>query len=173
MTYDIMYLMAAIVKKYLDPTKKLNILDVGSLDVHNPVKKLTFGRYLDKPPLWNYTGLDLVPGRNVDVVSEEPYRYPFAEGEFDVVVSGSTLEHVFDTHRFIKELARISNDLIIVIAPNTHVEHRYPVDCWRVFPDGMTFLLGEIAELNIIDVYRGGGKEQSSTVGIAKKLNIK
>lgn len=168
MTYDIMYLMAAIVKKYLDPTKKLKILDVGSLDVHNPVKKLNFGRYLNKPPLWEYTGLDLAPGRNVDVVSEAPYSYPFSMGEFDVVVSGSTLEHVFDTHRFVKELARISRDLVIVIAPNTHPEHRYPVDCWRIFPDGMFWLLGDVAGLNVIDVYRGGGKELSSTVGIAR-----
>ena len=171
MTYDIMYLMAKVVKKYLDPTKPLKILDVGSLDVHNPTKKLTFGRYLAKPPLWEYTGLDLVPGRNVDVVSEEPYHYPFASESFDVVVSGSTLEHVFDMHKFVKEVARLSKDLVIIIAPNTHPEHKYPVDCWRVFPDGMNFLLGEIAGLMVEDVYRGGGKELSSTVGIAKKIH--
>jgi SAM-dependent methyltransferase len=54
-----------------------------------------------------YVGLDIVEGSNVDIVSREPYDYPVESDSFDVIVSGSTAEHVRDLHRWIIELKRI------------------------------------------------------------------
>lgn len=116
---------------------ELRVLDVGSLDVNGTFRPLVEDRG------WSYTGLDVCDGRNVDVVTEDPFAYPFENGAFDVVISGSTMEHVTEIWRWVPELAR-------VLAPggwlalHTHwsfPEHRYPIDCWRILPDGMQYLL--------------------------------
>lgn len=157
-------------RNYLNAKKTLSILDVGSLDVHNPKKELNFGRYLKGRDNWTYTGLDLVEGANVDVVATGMYEYPFPDNSFDVVVSANTLEHVLDTHKFIKEIARVTRDLVYIAVPNSHPEHCFPIDCWRVFPDGMRFLLKDIAGLEVLDVYRDGRAEKKDTIGIARKI---
>jgi hypothetical protein len=164
-----MYAIRDFVKEFLDPTNPMKILDVGSYDKHNPKKLLNCGRYLRKPPLWEYTGIDLSPGRNVDVVAKGPYEYPFEDGSFDLVISANTLEHTQDTHKFVKELARLSKDLVVIFVPNTRHEHKYPIDCWRVFPDGMKFLLEDIAGLEVIKVGLVGGEKLADTIGVARK----
>lgn len=112
--------------------------------------------------------MDIAPGRNVDIVSEKMYEYPFKDGEFDVVVSANTMEHVKDIFLWMKELARVSNNLVCVVAPSNHPEHKYPIDCWRVYPDGMRFAMTEIAGLEIIEC-RLTGSKLSDTMGIARK----
>ena len=42
--------------------------------------------------------------------------------------------------------------LICIIAPNGFKEHRYPVDCWRFFTDGM-IALAKYYELEIIHAH--------------------
>jgi len=161
--------MGEFVKKYLDINQELKILEVGSLDVHNPRKDLVFRRYFRDKPKWEFTGLDIKAGENVDVVSDKPYNYPFPDNHFDVVISGNTLEHVEDLHKIVKEIARITKDLVYITAPNTHPHHTYPIDCWRIFPDGMRFLLEDIAGLEILECKKGKGKGEKNTIGIARK----
>lgn len=143
----------------------LRILEVGS--------KLANFRLLLRDHLisrnWEFVGLDLIAGRNVDVVSEEPYKYPFEDNSFDVVLSGSTLEHVEDTHKWIREVARVTNDLVWILVPNFCKEHRHPVDCWRILPDGMRFLLATIADMEVLYSEKSE-RHSEDTIGIAKKL---
>lgn len=115
----------------------LRVLDVGAYDVNGTFRPLVEAKG------WHYTGLDHAAGPNVDIVADDPFAYPLEDGAFDVVISGSTMEHVTEIWRWIPELAR-------VLAPggtlalHTHwsfPEHRYPLDCWRIMPDGMQFLL--------------------------------
>lgn len=151
--------MVRFAERFLDSERVLKILDIGSYDVNGTYKAIF------EKPNWKYIGLDLVPGPNVDVVSDEPYYYPFPDEYFDVVVSGSVLEHVRDMHWVMIEAARIlKNDGIMChIAPWTYPEHKYPEDCWRIMPDGMKFLLSEIAGLGILDIH----KNETDCVGIA------
>lgn len=115
------------------------VLDVGSLDVNGSYRALVEGKG------WSYTGLDLTAGANVDVVAENPYRFPFEAGAFDVAISGSTMEHVKHPWRWLPELARAlrPGGLLIVVTHHTYIEHRYPVDCYRYMPDDMRVLLDE------------------------------
>jgi SAM-dependent methyltransferase len=112
------------------------VLDVGSLDVNGTYRPLVERRG------WKYTGLDVRPGPNVDIVAEDPFRYPFEAGTFDIVMSGSTMEHVTAIWRWAPELARVLRPGGL-LALHTHwsfPEHRYPIDCWRILPDGMAYL---------------------------------
>lgn len=113
------------------------VLDVGSLDINGTYRPIVESRG------WRYVGLDLQSGRNVDVVTSHPYEYPFDDGAFDVVISGSTMEHVPALWLWMPELHRILKDggWLAMCTVMVWGEHRHPVDCWRVLPDGMEFLL--------------------------------
>lgn len=45
------------------------------------------------PAAAQYVGIDLETGKGVDLVLDDPYRYPFCDGHFDMIVSTSVLEH--------------------------------------------------------------------------------
>ena len=167
MHYECLYTMKGFVKKYLDSNKKLRILEVGSLDVSPPEKNLIFRRYFDNPN-WEFIGLDIVDGNNVDVVTKEPYNYPFPDNSFDVVICGNTLEHVEDLQRIVNEIARLSNDLICITVPNDRGFHEDPIDCWRIFPDGMKFLLNK-AGLEILECERVNSDKLFDTYAVARK----
>lgn len=128
--------MAGFVQKYLSGRRHepLLILDLGSQDVNGSYRPLFDGKS------WRYIGLDMAPGKNVDVVLREPYRWrEIKAGSADVIVSGQTFEHTEFFWLTMREVARAlkPRGLLCLIAPSTGVEHRYPVDCWRVYPDGL------------------------------------
>jgi SAM-dependent methyltransferase len=56
----------------------------------------------------------------VDVRQADVGELPFAPGDFDLVVSFETIEHVADPHRALSELARVLGDdgVLIVSTPN-------------------------------------------------------
>jgi SAM-dependent methyltransferase len=126
--------------------KPLRILDVGSLDVNGSYRELMIDSQ------WQYVGLDAAPGPGVDLVMPEPYRWrSVASGSIDVVVSGQAFEHIEYPWVTIVEVARVlkPGGLVCLIAPSGGHEHRYPVDCWRYYPDGMA-ALARWADLDVI-----------------------
>lgn len=121
----------------------LNVLDVGSYNVNGTFRLLVESRG------WRYTGVDTIAGPNVDVVTVNPFLFPFDDGAFDVVISGSTMEHVTAIWEWLPELVRVLRPGGF-LAIHTHwkfPEHRYPVDCWRIMPDGMRYLFDMTAKL--------------------------
>ncbi len=64
-------------------TNKL-VLDIGSLDI-NGSNRMLFDNCV-------YTGVDLLPGNNVDLVSKG-HELKFPDNSFDVVISGECFEH--------------------------------------------------------------------------------
>ena len=129
--------MEWFIKYYLQTTKKLDILDVGSYDVNGCYKELF------KPNQFNYVGLDMERGPNVDIVPLSAYKWNELENDsYDAVISGQALEHIEFFWVTISEMVRVTKEggLICIIAPNGFGEHRYPVDCWRFFTDGMIAL---------------------------------
>lgn len=125
-----------------------NVLDVGSFDVN--------GNYRNHVELrgWKYTGLDLVPGKNVDVVAFTPYSYQFEDDVFDIVISGSTMEHVKNLQLWVSELSRVLKPKgMLAIITHTHWNyHPHPVDCWRIMPDGMRYLFDMTGLLHNYDI---------------------
>lgn len=140
--------MVKLVERYLKVPSKLNIFDVGSYNVNGCFRQL-FQR-----PDWTYTGLDIAAGPNVDIVLSDPYKFPFPDNHVDVVISGSTFEHVEFFWLTFQEMARIlkPSGYIFLIAPSKGVEHKHPVDCWRFYPDGFR-ALAKYCSLNAVEVH--------------------
>lgn len=125
----------------------LKIMDLGSLDVNGSYKPL-----FDKAS-WQYTGLDVTPGDNVDIVLENSYSWPeIRTDSVDVLISGQAFEHIEYFWITMLEIARIlkPGGLGCIIAPSGGPEHKYPVDCWRFYPDGVS-AMARFARLKVLE----------------------
>lgn len=149
--------------------KGAKVLDVGSFDVNGTYKPLVVARG------WEYTGLDLVEGPNVDVVSSDPYEYPFDDDTFDVVISGSTMEHVEAIWFWVAELVRVlkPGGLLVIVAPHTWGIHSHPVDCWRILPDGIRFLFDYVRGLENYEIVAGSTDTAASAFKSPAKVSRK
>ncbi len=138
------------------------ILDIGSVDINGSYRNLL-------PPDWSYKGLDLQTGKNVDIVATSLYEYPIEDNTYRIVISGQCIEHVQDLHKWIKEVTRVTQKagILCLIAPTSWVEHRHPVDCWRILPDGIQFLF-DLAGIKPIEVYHNA--PEHDCIGIGMKL---
>ena len=132
-------LMRRFRDNYLDSTKELSILDVGSYDVNGTYKDL-----FDNSN-WTYTGADIEKGNNVDIILKEKYNWEIEDNTYDVVISGQCLEHVEEPWETIREITRIMKpeSFCCIIAPWKEGIHRYPIDCWRILPDGINYLFNK------------------------------
>jgi SAM-dependent methyltransferase len=116
---------------------KVRVLDVGSYDVNGSY------RHLFDESRYHYTGLDMEEGPNVDIVLKNPYDWNAIESDgFDIVISGQAFEHIEFFWKTMEEMTRVlkKDGLLCLIAPQGFGEHRYPVDCYRFFADGMIAL---------------------------------
>jgi SAM-dependent methyltransferase len=126
----------------------LSILDVGSADVNGSYREI-----FDLPG-WHYTGLDMAPGKNVDVVPRDPYYWQEIPAAIaDVVVSGQAFEHAEFFWESMREIMRTlkPEGLCCILAPSAAPEHRHPVDCWRFYPDGF-LALARYVGLEVLEV---------------------
>ncbi|MDZ4852571.1 MAG: class I SAM-dependent methyltransferase [Pirellulaceae bacterium] len=115
-------------------SKRLRILDVGSksYEGHASYRSLFDGLNVE------YVGLDLEPGHGVDFVPQKTFVWPeLSSDSFDICLCGQVFEHNPMFWITFAEIARVlkPNGLTMVIAPGRGAVHRYPVDCWRFYPD--------------------------------------
>jgi SAM-dependent methyltransferase len=123
--------------KHFPPHRRMLVLDVGSYDVNG-----SYRQHFD-PDRFDYVGLDMVPGPNVDIVPAAPYAWTeIADDAYDIVISGQALEHVEFPWLTIEEMTRVlkKDGLLCIIVPRGFEEHRYPVDCYRFLTDGVVAL---------------------------------
>ena len=104
----------------------------------------TYRRLAREPDLaWDTIDIYERPGLTHRATSE--YAFPIDDGTYDVVLSGQVIEHVQKPWRWLGELARVTRPggLVATIAPVTWPYHEEPVDCWRIYPDGLRALYDE------------------------------
>jgi SAM-dependent methyltransferase len=133
--------MTAFRRDYLEARRAepLVIVDLGSQDINGCYRPL-----FALPP-WKYVGVDLAPGANVDVVLSDPYDWrEISPASVDVIVAGQTFEHTEFFWETMRQVARTlkPNGLCCIIVPSSGPEHRFPVDCWRMYPDGLRAVAG-------------------------------
>lgn len=155
--------MGYFVNKYLDPDRKLRILDVGSLNQNGSYRNYFVSSH------WDYEGCDIVVGPNVDFIMA-PYKIDRKSGTYDVIISGQTMEHVEFFWEWIQTLYRVlkPGGLLVLIAPGSGPVHEAPVDCWRFHPDGMK-ALAKWAKLEVLESFMDQNTEWWDCTLIARK----
>ena len=131
------------------PEQPLSVLDVGSYNVNGTYRPLF------REPNYHYVGADVDAGPHVDLVLRSPYRWDeVATDSFDVVISGQSLEHIEFFWKTLEEMVRVlkPGGLLCLVVPNQCDEHRYPVDCYRFYTDGMA-ALGRYTQLDILHAH--------------------
>lgn len=115
---------------YMDGATGQSIVDIGAQDVNGSLRTVA-------PPGNTYTGVDFAEGKGVDVILQDPYVFPFPDGTFDVAVCSNCLEHSEFFWLTFMEILRIlkPSGLLFITVPANAAVHRYPVDCWRFYPD--------------------------------------
>ena len=143
--------MKRFVDKYLQGIVPGKVLDVGSQDVNGTYKPLFAG--------WEYSGLDVCTGNNVNVVVNDPYHWSGVESNsYDVVISGQAFEHIELPWLTMGEIARVlkAGGLCCIIAPSSGPRHSTPggKDCWRYLPNGLE-ALARYVKLEVMESYIG------------------
>ena len=125
-------------------TTMARVLEIGSLDVNGSLRA-------HKPADVEWIGVDIEPGRGVDVVVQPHERLPFPDNHFDLVVASSVYEHDTAFWKTMAEMARVANQraFIYINAPSNGQVHRYPVDVFRFYPD---------AGIALVKVVQAAGK---------------
>jgi len=106
------------------------IVDLGAYDVNGSLRNVA-------PRGAAYVGLDLEAGPGVDIVLPPEAPIPLPDGDCDMTVSSSALEHDGFFWNTFMELVRITKPggYIYINAPSNGYFHRYPHDNWRFYAD--------------------------------------
>jgi SAM-dependent methyltransferase len=106
------------------------IAEIGSAGPHPVLRAFA-------PAGSKYIGVDMVEDKNVDVIVTDPYVLPFDDNSVDVVVSSSCFEHSEFFWLLFNDIMRAlkPNGIFYLNVPSNGNFHRYPVDCWRFYPD--------------------------------------
>lgn len=113
-------------------SREVDVVEIGSQNVNGSMRDNITTQ------VRSYTGLDFVEGAGVDVVLTDPYSYPLESSSADVVVTSSCFEHSEMFWLSYLEAMRILKDdgIMYCNVPGSWMGyHRYPVDCWRFYPD--------------------------------------
>lgn len=108
----------------------VRVVEIGSQDVNGSIRSVC-------PANFEYVGVDFCEAKGVDVVLQDPYSLPFETESADIFVSSSCFEHSEFFWLVFMEVMRClkPHGLFYLSAPSTGPFHRYPVDCWRFYPD--------------------------------------
>jgi SAM-dependent methyltransferase len=115
---------------YVSRLGPVKLVEIGSQNVNGSLRDVA-------PPNVEYVGVNFAEANGVDIVLQDPYILPFETSSVDLVVSSSCFEHSEMFWLVFNEVMRILKPagLFYLNAPSNGLYHRYPVDCWRFYPD--------------------------------------
>ena len=116
------------------PTQR--VLEIGP-DAHPS----TYRRLCAGPSQVWHT-LDITSDSNLTYPNSSENSFPIADESYDVVISAQVVEHVRRPWKWLPEVARVTRlgGLVITINPVSWIYHEAPIDCWRIYPEGMKAL---------------------------------
>jgi ubiquinone/menaquinone biosynthesis C-methylase UbiE len=117
----------------------IRVLEIGPSDQPSP-----FCQLINNPAI-TWETLDISSALKPTYVATNDYHFPIPDNTFDIIVSAQVIEHVKKIWLWIKEVTRVckTGGNVITIAPVSWPFHEYPVDCWRIYADGMKALYEE------------------------------
>jgi hypothetical protein len=110
------------------------------------------------PSGWNYTGLDIMAGPNVDIVGDaHELSRIFQKETFDAVMALAVLEHLIMPWKFATELNKVMNlgGVGIFLTHQTWPMHDEPWDFFRFSRHGFTGILNKFTGFRIIEAKMG------------------
>lgn len=146
-------------KEYFKPG--MRVLEVGPNTLPSKYRTLVG----DKTIQWETIGLTTTRHKGLTYRTNDGYTYPTPDNYFDIVLSGQVLEHVPKIWVWMRELSRIARGYVITINPVSWEYHEAPVDCWRVYPDGMKALYDDAGLKVILSVFEGEDVVDTITIG--------
>ena len=124
-------------KTYLMTADDLKILDVGSLDSNGNYN------YSDifNEKNWEYVGLDVQAGNNVDIVVTDIYNwFEIDDDSYDVIISGQFFEHLEFFWLTMSQIERVlkPGGYVCIIVPSNGPKHGGNMpNCYRFYEDGL------------------------------------
>lgn len=132
-------------KEFFSPGAR--VLEIG------PDRYPSTYREIVGPEVARWDTLDFASRTDVPLTyrTTDEYTFPVEDGAYDVVFSAQVIEHVRKIWRWMPELARVCGPggYVITINPVSWHYHESPVDCWRIYPEGMR-ALSEDAGLEVV-----------------------
>lgn len=134
--------------KHVKPLLKsgMKVLEIGPNDFPS-----TYERVAEtKVSVWHT--LDICNDDRLTYPRSAEYSFNIPDETYDIVLSGNVIEHVRKPWLWLRELARVTaNDgLVVTICPINWPYHKVPVDCWRIYPEGMCALHEEAGLLTVL-----------------------
>jgi SAM-dependent methyltransferase len=129
-----------------------SVLEVGAIDVNGSLKDF-------KRDGCEWLGVDLEPGKGVDIVIERASKLPFEDNSFDLIVATSVFEHDPTFWLTFSEMLRVvkPEGFVYICAPSNGWVHRYPMDVYRFYPDAGIGLVEwgrrEFPELELVESF--------------------
>lgn len=149
---------------YLANKNQLSVLDIGGANVN--------GSYSDifSQSKFNYIAADIEDTESIDMVLTDPYKIPCEDASVDILISGQAFEHIEFFWLLFEEMARVVKEdgWIFLIAPSAGAIHRYPVDCYRFYPDAY-YALAKYTQINAIEVFHDTRGPWQDLVGVFSK----
>lgn len=136
---------------YLDVSRNLKILDVGSLNYDGDTNYSHIFNEIN----WDYVGLDLEVGENVDIVVSDIYNWvEIEDNSYDVVISGQFFEHLEFFWLTMSQIERVlrPGGYVCIIAPSDGPKHGEKVkNCYKFFEEGLV-ALAKYVDLEVIHI---------------------
>lgn len=125
-------------QKYVLPllTEGMRILEIGPDSFPSTYQSLSTSINVQ------WETLDVKYNPNLTYSNSPEYSFPIEGDTYDVVLSANVIEHVSRPWDWLPELARVTKPggLVITMCPVSWIYHEAPIDCWRIYPEGMNNL---------------------------------
>jgi SAM-dependent methyltransferase len=110
----------------------------------------TYQKLVNKPGITWHT-IDMFDSPQLTYRNRDEYCFPIEAASYDLVLSAQVIEHVRKIWKWMAEVSRVCRPggTIITINPVSFRYHEAPIDCWRIYPDGMKALYDE-AEIDMV-----------------------
>lgn len=147
--------------------------DAKVLEIGPDRNPSTFKQRLSWTGVWDT--LDLHTYAQPTYVAADPYLFPIRDRSYDIVFNAQVIEHVPCIWRWMPELSRVCRreGTVITINPVSWEYHTAPVDCWRIYPDGMKALYQYANMRTVLSVFESLDSEHPDvidtiTIGVVK-----
>jgi hypothetical protein len=109
------------------------------------------------PPPFNYVGVDVAPGPNVDIAGDAHHLSRLVSSRFDAAFSVATFEHLLMPWKVVLELHKILRDggLVYTHSPQAWPIHDAPWDFWRFSQESWRGLFNRHTGFEIVAAVHG------------------